>query len=168
MPNFAYPEVDRAKWLVVHEYRNGDRRGARALAEDIGEGPGATVWCNKVNPALDSHHLAVNESIRAQLQAQDFRILKAEARVLGHVCIPIPSTLPCSDIEILNAYADWTADIGETAQAIKAALDAPRVVRQRLVDIRREIDEDFQRAAVLYSLLEQIEDDPHTAPVVGG
>ncbi len=153
MPDFEHSDLAAAKYAVVHDYPGG----ARALAPLVGKSP--AVLSNKVNPTLDTHHLSVDESVTIQAVARDYRILQAEARVLGHVCIPMPADLPCSDVKILNAYADWTADIGETAQAIKAALADPHVSRERLREIKREIHEDNQRALVLFSRLEQISED---------
>lgn len=153
MPDFEHSDLDQAKHAVVHDYPGG----AKALAPLVGKSP--AVLSNKVNPTLETHHLSVDEAVTIQAVARDYRILHAEAHTLGFVCIPMPSDIPCSDTEILNAYADWTADIGETAAAVKAALDDPHVSRARLRELKREIREDYQRALVLYSRLEQIAED---------
>jgi hypothetical protein len=109
--------LDAAKYAAVHDFPGG----ASALAALVGLAP--STLCNKVNPSVDTHHLSLSEAVKIQAITQDGRILEAEAAALGYVAIRLPRAGAGSDVELLNAYAKWTRDIGETAEAIQTALE---------------------------------------------
>lgn len=143
-PAHAVSNLDAAKYAVVHEYPGG----AVALAPLAGMAPG--TLSNKVNPAVDTHHLSLSEAVTIQALAGDGRMLEAEAAALGYVAIRLPRAGGGSDVELLNAYAQWTRDIGETAAAIQTALDG-EITEQSLAAIHREMHEDFARALELFA-----------------
>ena len=89
----------------------------------------------------------------------DHRILFEMARELDYVCMEMPDFSNISDLELLNAQADWDAERGETGQAIKKALDDTRISRVELDRIKKEMFEDFQKELALLSRLESIADD---------
>ncbi len=149
-----FSDLDRAKHAVVHEFKP---RGALSLGPLVGINPG--TLSNKVNPTVETHHLTVDEAIRIQAVAKDYRILQAEARLLHHVCIPIPDFSGVSDLALLDAYAAWTAEIGETAQAIRRGLEDRVFSRKEAAAVRREMFEDFARALELLNRLEAIAED---------
>lgn len=147
--HFGVSNLDAAKYAVVHDYPGG----AVALAPLAGMNPGTLG--NKVNPTIDTHHLTLSESVTLQALTKDYRILHAEAAMLGHVCIPLPKAGNASDIELLNAYAAWTSDIGETAAAISEALEG-EIDDKALAKIHREMHEDFGKALELFARFKQI------------
>ena len=148
----AYSYLDDAKYDVVHDFKP---LGAKSLAPLVSMNPG--TLSNKVNPSIETHHLTVDEAVRIQAVTRDYRILHAEARALNHVAIPIPESDFCSDIELLNAYADWTKEIGETAAAIQDLLQA-RVTPEKMAAVKREIYEDTHTALKMFSRIEQLRD----------
>ncbi|MFI9653949.1 phage regulatory CII family protein [Guyparkeria sp. GHLCS8-2] len=148
-PEFSVSNLDAAKHAVVHDFPGG----AVALAPLAGMNPG--TLSNKVNPTIDSHHLTLSESVTIQAISQDYRILHAEAAMLGHAAIPLPKPGNCSDVELLNAYARWTKDIGETAAAINEALEGD-IDEKALAAIHREMHEDFARALELFARFKQL------------
>ena len=81
------------------------------------------------------------------------------ARELGYVCVEIPDYSGVSDMELLNAWADWDAARGETGQAIKKALDDSIISGEEIVRIKKEMFEDFQKELALLARLEQLADD---------
>lgn len=147
--HFGVSNLDTAKYDTVHDYPGG----AVALGPLAGMNPGTLG--NKVNPTIDTHHLTLSEAVTLQALTKDYRILHAEAAMLGHVAIQLPQADACSDIELLNAYAAWTKDIGETAAAISKALEG-RIDQKALAEIHREMHEDFARALDLFARFKQL------------
>jgi len=147
-----YSDLDKAKYAVVHDFKP---RGALSLAPLVRMNPG--TLSNKVNPSIDTHHLTVDEAVSIQAISGDCRILRAEAAALGHVCWKLPEVIFGSDVELLNAYADWTREIGETAASIQKLLEG-RITRDKLAEVHREMDEDFRAALMLFARFERLRD----------
>jgi hypothetical protein len=156
MRRAAYDEisdVDQAKYEVVHDFPGGAAR----LAPLVAMRPG--TLSNKVNPFQESHHLTVDEAIALQHATQDYRIFYAEARALGHVTVPVGDYAATSDVELLNAYAAFHREVGETAKEIQRALADRRITTAELTAIRREMFEDWQRELELLNRLEALCED---------
>lgn len=155
MSTFEHPwsDLDEAKHRLVHDHRGG----AKALGTLVGINPGTLG--NKVNPAMESHHLTVDEAVRIQAVRRAYDVLHAEARALNHVCISLQDHTGISDLALLDAYAAYHADIGQTAQAIRAALTSgDGITRAAVEKVRRELYEDatagFEFLARLESLID--------------
>lgn len=148
--------VDQAKYDLVHSYKGG----AVALAPLLGENRSAAVLSNKVNPNSTDHHLTLDEAIALQLITQNYGLLKASATMLNHVVIELPTTdlANTSDLELLDCWASWQADCGETATVIREALSDGKIDRQELLDIKREMYEDIARELELLQRLEALAD----------
>jgi len=143
-----FSPLELAKYAVVHDYPGG----AVALASRLGMNPGALS--NKVNPTLDSHHLTVDEAVAIQNVAADRRIIEAEAAALDGVFIQLRAPDCISDVELLNAYAAYHAEIGETAGALRDALADGRIERAEYERVRQEC---FEDAAAMFALLHRLE-----------
>lgn len=155
MPTFEHPwsDLDEAKWTVVHSHAGG----AKALGPLVGINPG--TLCNKVNPSMETHHLTVDEAVRIQAVRRCYDLLHAEARALGHVCVRLGNHEGMSDAALLDVYAAYHADVGETAQAIRDALASGcGVSREAVARVERELFEDaragFEFLARLKALVE--------------
>ncbi|MGB0693710.1 MAG: phage regulatory CII family protein [Pseudomonadales bacterium] len=146
-------DIDQAKYDLVHDHPGG----APALAPLVRMNPG--TLCNKVNYTMDSHHLTVDEAIQIQLIRQDFRLFYAEARLFNQVAVNTPDFDNVSDMDLLEGWAAWHADTGETADLIRQVLNGATITRQHLAEIRREMFEDFQRELELLHRLEAMVDD---------
>ena len=133
-----FTPLDEAKYRVVHDFSGG----AAALAPLVRMNPG--TLSNKVNPSVETHHLTIDEAVAIQHTARDCRILYAEAHLLGHTCIPLGEFASISDTELLDAYARYHAEVGETAEAIRASLADGRVTPAEFAHIDREMMEDIQ------------------------
>lgn len=55
---------------------------------------------------------------------------------------------------LLDAWAEWDAECGETAQAIRNALSNNVITRKELEKIKSEMVEDFQKELELLTRLE--------------
>lgn len=150
---FFHDALEEAQYRVVHEYPGG----ARALAPLVGMNAGTLL--NKVNPSMDNHHLSLREAVAIQHAAQDFRILQAEGQLLHHSCIPLVDFQGVSDAALLDTYARYHADLGETAQAIRDTLADGRVSRRELNRVRREFHQDVAAGFEFLARLEAIADE---------
>ena len=155
MSTFEHPwsDLDEAKHRLVHEHPGG----AKSLGPLVGINPG--TLCNKVNPAMENHHLSVDEAVRIQAVRRRYDLLHAEARALGHVCVQLADHSQASDMELLDAYAAYHADVGQTAQAIRAALaNGVGITREAVETVERELFEDaragFEFLARMKALVE--------------
>jgi len=146
--------INDAKYQLVHNYPGG----AVALAPLVDRTP--SVLSNKVNPNVDTHHLTVDEAVTLQAITHNFDLLKAVATILNHVVIELPSVnlAESSDIEILDTWAKWKEDIGQTATAIRHALEDGNITKDELASIKMEIFEDFAREMELFARLEAMAD----------
>ncbi|MDH5394407.1 MAG: phage regulatory CII family protein [Gammaproteobacteria bacterium] len=143
-----YSAIDEARYSLVHDFPGG----AKALAPLVGMNPG--TLSNKVNPQIDTHHLTVDESVVIQNTADDRQLIEAEAHVLGGVFIQTGDFSDVSDVELIDKFAAWVQDIGETSGAIRSALAAHSLSKDHLKIIHREIHEDYARAMELFKRLE--------------
>lgn len=147
-----WPPISEAQYRLVHDYPGG----AKPLAQRVGMNAG--TLCNKVHPAMQ-HKLTVDEAVALQAAAEDYRLLYAEAQALGHACVKLGDFSTTSDIELLDAYAAWHAEIGETAQAIRDGIAAGRLTADLVQKIKREAHEDACRAFAFIARLEGVCDE---------
>lgn len=136
-------QLDEAVFYTVHDFRKGKQRGAVALAPLVNIRPG--TLSNKANPEQE-HQPTLHEGVLIMRAAKDFRILYALCSILDHtIPIPVPDLSDISDMQLLDAYANYHAEIGETSQAIREALADGEISEAEFDRIAREMDEDQQR-----------------------
>ncbi len=152
-PEWALTPLQEAMYYTVHGFAGG----AVKLGPLVGISPG--TLSNKVNPTLDTHKLSVEEAVVVQNATRDYRILYAMAMELNHSCIPLGDFNGVSDVELLNAYAAWHAEIGQAADAIRNALEDARVTRAEFERVRKEFHEGTQRGFEFLTRLEALVDD---------
>lgn len=151
MPYKHFSDIDQAKYAVVHDFKDGAERLATLIRMNLG-----TLY-NKVNPSVETHHLSVDEAVSIQLATGDYRIVEAESRALGGVFVPIlPANTNISDMALLDAWAEWHIETGETAAVIRDALSDGKIDRHEVEKIKTEMFEDFQRELQLLQRLEGI------------
>ena len=128
--------LDKAKYQTVRGYKGG----AAKLAPMIGIKNSKTL-SNKVNPNLELHQLTVDESIYLQRITKNYEMLHATALLLDHVCLPIPVTelKKISDIELLDSWGKWHAQIGVTVETMREALDDNIIDEDEVNDIERDM-----------------------------
>jgi hypothetical protein len=132
-------QLNEAVFYTVHEFRKGKERGATALAPLVNMRPG--TLSNKANPDQD-HQLTLNESILVMRATGDYRILYALCAILDHTLpIRILNFEDTSDLELLDAYARYHAEVGETAQAIRDAFADGDITPEELKRIEKEMDQ---------------------------
>ncbi len=140
--------VDQAIHDVVLDYKPSNdvmyETGADEFADLLGITSG-TVY-NKANyKSCPNHHLTVKEAVLIQRRAKDYRIIEAEALCLNGVFVQLCDFSGVTDMELLEAYAAWHKDIGETMAAIHEGLQHREIPQHIYHTIKREIYEDHQR-----------------------
>ena len=139
---------------TIYDTAHAHPGGAKQLAKEIGTQPG--TFNNKCDPRMPGHILNINEVRKLLKVTGNHEILFELARERGYVCIDIPDYTGISDMELLNAWADWDAERGETGQAIKKSLEDTTITKDELNKIRKEMFEDFQKELALLSRLESL------------
>lgn len=146
--------LEDAIYRTIHEAQGG----AIGLAPRVGMNPGTLN-----NKAYPGHEAQLNlcESVPIQRDTQDFRILHSYAHVLDHAAIPLGDYSRTSDLELLDSYARYHAEIGQTAIAIRATLagEGGRITRRMVREVRRELVEDMQAGLEVLARLEAIAED---------
>lgn len=148
-----FDPIDLAQYQTIHNFKGGAVKLAPLINMNAG------TLSNKVNPGMDSHHLTVRESIAIQSTTHTHSILQAQAQVLGFCCIELGDFSQVSDVELLNLYSQWHADIGETAQAINEALKDGKIERAEVQKIKNEFHSDIQKGFEFIARLEALIDD---------
>ncbi len=148
-----FDSIDRAIYGLIHDQKGG----ATHLAPLVNMNPGTLA--NKVNPAMENHHLTVKEAVAIQNTTQDFRVLSAEAAVLNHAIVPLGNFEGVSDIEILTAYANFHSEIGQTSMVIAEALNDQRVTHQEFQSVRKEFFEAISTGLEFLNRMEALIDE---------
>lgn len=155
--------IDDAIYHTVHGFQDRSARGAKGSRGAEGLAPrvnmNAGTLSNKANPGMEGHQLTLKESIPIQLTTNDYRIVQAYCHALGGVFMPIENLDGTSDMELLNTWAKLVQEEGETAAAIREALQDSKITRDELQIIRRETFEDITVKLELLNRLEAIADE---------
>ncbi len=148
-------DLDWAIYNTVHDFKGG----ARALSAHVAVRAGTLN--NKADPGCDTHHLTYHEGIAIQLATQDFRIISTEAAILGGSFIRLAPLEFVSDMALLDAWARWHEETGETAAEVRKALSDGQITRAEYNRIRIEVRQDIQREMEFLRRLEAlvIDDD---------
>jgi len=150
--------IQEAAYLTVHEFRTGQSTsGATALAPLVGKTP--RTLDNEVNPDASNAKLSIEDAVTLMHATQDFRLLQSMGATLGFAMVEVADFTGMHDAALLDAYADWNAEIGETHSAIRDSLIDGKVTRIELENIRREMFEDFSKSLGLLARLEALVDD---------
>ena len=143
-------DLDWAIYHTVHDFKGG----ARALAAHVAVRAGTLN--NKADPACDNHNLTYQEGIAIQLASQDFSIISTEAAILGGTFVHLGSLAFVSDMALLDAWARWHEETGQTAAEVRKALDDGKITRDEFRRIRKEVREDIQREMEFLRRLESL------------
>ena len=145
--------LDQAIYDTVHDYRDlhAGGRGAAALARAIGMA-GSTLQ-NKADRKQEFAHLSLQEARSIMLVSGDTRILSTLAEQLGYAAVPLPQIEAPADTDLLQVWADWSNEFGETAAAIKAALEDNKITQAEVAKVKRELIEDFETGLAIIDVL---------------
>lgn len=154
LPAYWTP-IQEAAYRMVHEFREGKpNSGASALAPLVGKTPRSLD--NEVNPDATGAKLGIEDAITLMHASQDFRLLEAMAAALGFAVVKIGDFSGLSDVQLLDAYAQWNTEVGQTHDTIRRALESGDVDDAELAEVRREMFEDFQAELGVLARLEAL------------
>lgn len=131
-----------------------DNNGIDGLAKKIGVNP--QTFSNKCNPKQESHIPNILDILNIMDQTKNHSIIDQIARQYGYVCMPIADYTGVSDMDLLNAWAAWGAERGETEQAIQKALENGDISKEEFKEIKNEMFEDFQKELALLARLKYL------------
>ncbi|VVE90421.1 phage regulatory CII family protein [Pandoraea bronchicola] len=140
--------ITDAAHALVHDYPGGSESLAPRL------GMSAAVLRNKVNPNNDTHHLTLNEAVKATDVTDDDRILQAWAEQRGYALVKIPQLAECCDSAIVELMAKAWATHGLVGNEIVKTLDDGRVEQSEVARVKGRI---FNHAQVLFSITARLE-----------
>lgn len=119
--------VRDAAYHTVRSYPGG----AVALAARCGMKSGATL-SHKVAPNSTNYYLSLEEAITIQAFTQDYRILYAMARELGHACINVTE----SEVEDVNQnIAATVKEFGSYLQSVSESVADQQVTDNEISEI---------------------------------
>jgi hypothetical protein len=145
--------LDQAIYETVHGYKdpNSGKKGVQPLAKMTGMIP--STLQNKSDRKQDTHHLSVKEARAVMLVTNDFRILQAMASEVGYAAVPLPANAFPADMDMLGAWADWSAEIAQTVEQVKSALEDGTITQEEILAILMELIEDFERGLEMLDVL---------------
>jgi len=142
--------IKTAIYDTAHNYPGG----LKALAAKMGVRAGTLN--NKCDPAMEGHVLNIEDLWKMMAITGNIKVLVMLAGEMRHVIMEIKSYPDVSDIELLNSWAEWQAERGETEQAISDALNNQKITKSELDRIKSEMFEDFQKELALLQRLSYI------------
>lgn len=145
--------VDQAFYEDAHSYRDRvtGRKGIPALAQLLNMAP--STLQNKADRNQEFAQPSLKEA-RAVMQAtQSYQTLHALARDLGFAVVPLPGVEYAADMDLLNAVTEWSAEFGETAQAIRDAAADHAITADELVAVERELTEDYEKGMAIIEVM---------------
>lgn len=147
--------IDALAAAIYRTVHNGHPRGAVGLGPLIGVR--ASYLQNKADPSHDAE-LTLRESIPLMRETGDYAILATLAAAVDHAVIPVGDYSKTSDAALLDLYCEYHADLGQTAEAIRAALGHPeaRITQADVRRVRREMIEDMQAGLAFLARLESL------------
>jgi hypothetical protein len=119
--------VRDAAFHTVHDYPGG----AMALSTRLGVN-GMTL-SHQVNPNNSSRYsLSIEKAVEIQMFTQDFRMLHAMARSLGHVCVQIDEI---EEQNVLASIADTVKEFSGYLTSVTQSVADSRVTDNEMRDI---------------------------------
>lgn len=150
--DIASSSIEDAAHFLVHSIPGG----AQAVAGILGKS--RNTLSNEVNPYMPRHKFGLLDAVRTMKAFNQFSLLKTIAQDCGFAVIPVGRFEGVADTELLDLYANWHAEIGDTAIALRAALDDGRITEEEYRKIEKETIEanqaSFEFLARLKSLVE--------------
>jgi len=130
--------------------------GINGLSQALGKG--THTLANELNPGMTSHKLGLFDALALLALIQDHAPLRAIAGALNHTVIPLGDFSMTSDVELMNAYSLWHAEIGDVAREVSKAMEDGRIEMKEYQRILKEGLEQVQQFFLFMSRLEALID----------
>ncbi|EEO05892.1 hypothetical protein RYY30_000188 [Vibrio cholerae] len=142
----TFPQVVHALYQTLKEHGN-----TVSVEQHLNKRPG--VLLNEINPNQSSHKLGLFDAIELMLFTKDVQILRSIASELNYSIYYLGDYRAISDVELLNCYSRWHAEIGDVNRAIADALEDGDIELQEFERIERELQHTFAAALELLERL---------------
>jgi hypothetical protein len=151
--NHDIDELDQVVYDTVHNFKDkaSGGKGAAGLARAIGM-QGSTLQ-NKADRKQEFAQLGLKEARSIMLVSGDTTILSTLCQQLGFAAVPLPHIDAPADTDLLDVWADWSEEFGETAASIKKALEDQKITMSEVANVRRELIEDFEKGLAIIDVL---------------
>ncbi|WP_240435528.1 phage regulatory CII family protein [Photobacterium salinisoli] len=106
----------------------------------------AGVLANEINPNQKHHKLGLMDAITLMKLTGDVQILRALAAEMNHSIYFLANYQAISDLELLNSYSNWHAEVGDVNRELSAALADGDIQREEFERIERALQESFAAA----------------------
>ncbi|MBD3609287.1 MAG: hypothetical protein HUJ30_01935 [Gammaproteobacteria bacterium] len=114
--------VQCAAYKLLHFKNEYGIAGGEDLGPRIGKEP--KTLDNEVNPNYSKAKLGLGTAVMMELEAGHAPILHAHARMLNHICFPMPDpNVDIDDVSLLFSFSEWQAHMGDTCDEIRKAFD---------------------------------------------
>lgn len=166
--DYGLDPLDRAIYETVSEYRHpvSGKRGGVALAPVMGMNQGTLL--NKANPNSEYAHLSVKEARQMMLASGDHRILHVLAHEMGEACVPLPTLEFPADADLLEAWAEWQAEVARTVQAMRNTLADGKVTKGEVRAVRNSLVQDLEKGLAMLDVLDGMaEPETTVVPLTG-
>lgn len=121
------------------------------LERQLGKRPG--VLPNEINPNQRSHKFGLFDAIRIMHLTGDAQILRAIAATLGYSIYSLGDYSGISDVELLNCYSQFHAEVGDMNRAIAESLADGDIEQHEFERIENELQQVFAAALELLERL---------------
>lgn len=144
--NCEFPQVVKACYNTIRNFNN-----TAELEQQLGKRPG--VLPNEINPNQHGHKFGLFDAIRLIQLTHDVQILRSIAGELGYSIYFLGDYHSVSDVELLNCYSQFHAEIGDMNRAISDALEDGDIEQHEFDRIEKELQEVFAAALELLERL---------------
>ncbi|MCM0151641.1 phage regulatory CII family protein [Photobacterium galatheae] len=135
----CYPQVTTACRETLRQFNN-----TCMLEQQLNKRTG--VLANEINPKQKHHKLGLMDAITLMKLTGDVQILRALAAEMNYSIYFLANYQTISDLELLNSYSNWHAEIGDVNRELAAALADGDIQRDEFERIERALQESFAAA----------------------
>lgn len=114
--------VDRARYQLVHESKDGHECGAEQIADLLDKAPGTVR--NKANPFFAGDDFTVDQIVDAMNFKGDYRLLDAIAGKCSRVVVELEKFGATGDVGVLEQFLQVEMAMGEFAADVHEAVQA--------------------------------------------
>lgn len=142
--------VEDAAYQMVHQVPGGAKTVALLL------GKSQNTVSNEVNKLMPRHKFGLLDAIVIMREYEDYQLLKTINQLCGFALLPLGRFQGIADMELLDLYSNWHAEIGDAAIAVREALSDGEISRAEFERIQKETIEANQASFEFLARLESL------------
>lgn len=110
----------------------------------------------KSDPYNPEDIFTVQETLKLMQKTKNYSILYTIAAQLNNTCIAIPHYNGVDDMELLDAWSNWSDERGDTVSVIHITLMDSTIEHNELMQIEKEMFQDFHTELALLARLKSL------------